>query len=83
MYPTRASYKPFPLYSFRYMCSTPQKQPAARVHVCAPDGTFMGVAGLLDMLLKGRKNLVRKDMDRYMSKEVMRSLILADFCRNK
>jgi hypothetical protein len=25
----------------------------------------MGVAGLFDMLLKGRKNLVRKDMDRY------------------
>jgi hypothetical protein len=24
----------------------------------------MGVAGLFDMLLKGRKNLVRKDMER-------------------
>jgi hypothetical protein len=64
MYPTRASYRPLPLYSLRYMCSTPQKHPAATVAVCAPEGMFIGVAGLLDMLLKGRKNLVRKDMDK-------------------
>lgn len=52
------------MYSLRYMCSTPQKHPAATVAVCAPEGTFMGCAGAFDILLKGRKNLVRKDMER-------------------
>lgn len=34
-YPTLASSKPFPLPKFlRKRCSTPQKQPAARVAVC-------------------------------------------------
>lgn len=64
MYPTRASYKPLLLNCLRYMCSTPQKHPAATVTLCAPDGTVMGVAGLLDIVLKGRKSLVRKDMER-------------------
>jgi hypothetical protein len=32
--------------------------------VCAPAGAFMGVAGPLDIVLKGRKSLVRKDMER-------------------
>jgi len=64
MYPTRASYRPLPLYSRRYMCSTPQKQPAATVAVCAPAGTVMGCAGALDIVVKGRKSLVRKDMER-------------------
>jgi hypothetical protein len=48
------------------MCSTPQKQPAATVAVCAPAGAVIGVAGPLDMVdvVKGRKSLVRKDMER-------------------
>jgi hypothetical protein len=46
------------------MCSTPQKHPAATVTVCAPAGTFMGVAGAFDIVLKGRKSLVKKDMER-------------------
>jgi hypothetical protein len=46
------------------MCSTPQKQPAATVAVCAPAGTVIGVAGPFDIEEKGRKSLVRKDMER-------------------
>jgi hypothetical protein len=36
------------------------------VAVCAPAGAFMGIAGALDIVdvVKGRKSLVRKDMER-------------------
>lgn len=49
------------------MCSTPQKQPAATVAVCAPAGTFIGCAGAEDMLdeVKGRKKRVKKDIEVY------------------
>jgi hypothetical protein len=61
MYPTRASSSPFFANSRRNMCSTPQKQPAATVAVCAPAGMFMGCAGA-ELMLKGRKKRVKKDM---------------------
>lgn len=65
MYPTRASYRPWFLNCRLYMCSTPQKHPAATVAVCAPAGTFIGCAGAEDMLedVKGRRKRVRKDID--------------------
>ena len=48
-----------------YMCSTPQKHPAATVAAFAPSGTFIGCAGAEDMLVvNGRKNFVRKDIER-------------------
>lgn len=63
MYPTRASYKPWFLNCLLYMCSTPQKQPAATVAVWAPGGTAIGCAGADDMDVKGRRKRVKKDMD--------------------
>ncbi len=49
------------------MCSTPQKQPAATVAVCAPVGTLMGCAGVEDMVrldeVDGRRKRERKDME--------------------
>jgi hypothetical protein len=65
MYPTRASYNPFPENSLRYMCSTPQKHPAATVHFCAVSGTEAGVkAGVFRPkevdVVKGRKRRLRK-----------------------
>lgn len=47
------------------MCSTPQKQPAARVALAAPSGTLTPPpTGPRDMLwerVKGRNNLAMKD----------------------
>lgn len=63
------------LYSLRYICSTPQKQPAARVAVCAPEGTVMGCAGALDIVLKGRRSLVRKDMEKRVGRRVTRKIV--------
>ena len=54
------------------MCSTPQKQPAATVAVCAPEGTVMGCAGALDIVLKGRRSLVRKDMEKRVARRITR-----------
>jgi hypothetical protein len=55
-----------PLFAnvFLYMCSTPQKQPAARVAVCAPAGTAIGVAGVVGAVEKGRRKRDRKDIER-------------------
>lgn len=43
MYPTLASSKPLLPKSFLYMCSMPQKHPAARMAVSAPSGTCIVV----------------------------------------
>ena len=45
------------------MCSTPQKQPAAMVAVCAPAGTFIGVAGA-ELMENGRMKRERNDIER-------------------
>lgn len=49
MYPTRASTRPLFAKALLYMCSTPQKQPAAIVAFCAPSGSFIGAGGAADM----------------------------------
>lgn len=47
IYPTRASYSPFPLNSFLNICSTPQKQPAAIVAFSAPAGEDIGPTAVI------------------------------------
>ena len=65
MYPTRASYRPLDLKSLRYMCSTPQKQPAAMVAFSAPSGLEIeaeasGFKRREVEVVKGRMSRVRK-----------------------
>lgn len=62
MYPTRASYNPFPLNSFRYMCSTPQKHPAAIVTFCAPAGEEIEDSGFRPRRVVVVKGRVRREM---------------------
>ena len=62
MYPTRASYSPFPLNSFRYMCSTPQKHPAATVSFCAPAGEAIEDSEFKPRRVVVVKGRVRREM---------------------
>ena len=69
MYPTRASYSPLPPNCLRYMCSTPQKQPAAMVAFSAPSGIEAAAAAPLEPeetlifvdVVKGRRRRERND----------------------
>ncbi len=53
MKPTLASYRPFPSNCLLYMCSTPQKHPAATVNFSAPSGIATADALILADVVKG------------------------------
>jgi hypothetical protein len=48
MYPTLASIRPLLANACRYMCSTPQKQPAATVAFWDPSGAVMAAMGAVE-----------------------------------
>ena len=63
MYPTRASNNPLFANALRYMCSTPQKHPAAIVAVSELGGKVIGAAGELIVTDEnGRNRRLRKDI---------------------
>jgi hypothetical protein len=62
IYPTLASYNPFPVNSFRNMCSTPQKHPAATVAFCAPSGKEIEDSGFRERRVVVEKGRMRRLM---------------------
>jgi hypothetical protein len=63
MYPTLASSSPLLANAFLYICSTPQKQPAAIVAFCDPAGIFTAREAIVLVVENGRRMRERNDMD--------------------